>query len=159
MYKIDSYYSNNVVATTMKPIYLSNKELDCGVIHFKDKNKTYLVDSSDKDRIINFSKTFVFVNDTDLYPSYSYNYKRFNYLDFIFCENQDSVYYVFKNGNNMDLRRSNVEINHFYHKVVSEKYDILEFIRGHNMHLGQDANIMKNPLWRVSKNDKEYLLM
>jgi len=163
MYKNDSFNSSNVLATTMKPIYLSNDELGCGIIQFKDKNDTiikkYMVDHSDKDRIINFSKTFVFVNDNDLYPSYSYNYKRFNYLDFIFCENQDSVYYVFKNGNDMDLRRSNVEFYHFYHKVVAEKYKVVSFIRGHNMIFGQDANVMKNPMWRIIENDKEYLLM
>ena len=31
----------------------------------------------DKDRIVNFSKKFVFVNNYDVYPSYCSNYKRF----------------------------------------------------------------------------------
>jgi hypothetical protein len=85
--------------------------------------------------------------------------KRFNYLDFIFNYNQETIYYKFKNDDKFDLRRNNVEIYHFYHKIVSEKYEIIEYIHGHYLSLGQDANVMKNPLWRINENGKEYLLM
>jgi hypothetical protein len=163
-----SYYKKNKIdkknnynldnnCTIMKPKYSTNEELICGVIEYN--NKKYLVDLNDKDRIINFNKNFVFVSETDIYPSYCYNYKRFNYLDFIFNYNQESVYYKFKNDNNFDLRRNNVEIYHFYHKNISEKYEIIEYINGHYLTMGQDANIMKNPLWRVNENGKEYILM
>jgi len=141
----------------MKPKYSTNEKLMCGIIEYN--NKTYLLDLNDKDRIINFNKNFVFVNDTDTYPSYCYNYKRFNYLDFIFNYNQETIYYKFKNDDKFDLRRNNVEIYHFYHKIVSEKYEIIEYIHGHYLSLGQDANVMKNPLWRINENGKEYLLM
>ena len=157
--KIDNknVYIFNINAEIMKPKYSTNEELLCGVIEYN--NKTYLVDLNDKDRIINFNKNFVFVNETDIYPSYCYNYKRFNYLDFIFNYNQETVYFKFKNENQYDLRRNNVEIYHIYHKNISKKYEIIEYIRGHYLTMGQDANIMKNPIWKIRENEKEYLLM
>jgi hypothetical protein len=141
----------------MKPVYSTNEELICGIIQYN--NKTYHVDLKDKDRIINFNKSFMFVTETDMYPSYALNYKRFNYLDFIFSYSQELVHYVFKNGNPLDLRRCNVEIYHFYHKNIIEKYNVIEYIRGHYFGIGQDANIMKNPIWKIKENDKEYVLM
>ena len=141
----------------IKPIYSIDEKLMCGIIHYNGNN--YLVDLKDKDKLINFDKKFVFINKDDTYPSYAYNYKRFDYLDFIFNYNRDSVYYKFKNNNQYDLRRENVEIFHFYHKYIIEKYDIIEYILGHYLTIGQDANVMKNPLWKIKENDKEFLLM
>ena len=158
--KIDSYSENenNTILSKMKPIYGTNEELNCGTIVYG--GKTYYVDYKDKDKIINFNKSFVFMDDkNDDYPSYSYNYKRFTYLDFIFNYNSDNIYYVFKNNNKYDLRHSNVEIYHFYHKVILQTYNVIEYIRGHYLNSGQDANIMKNPLWRIIENGKQYLLM
>jgi hypothetical protein len=155
--KIDNKNVYNSNTEIMKPKYYTNEELLCGVIEFN--NKTYFVDLNDKDRIINFNKNFVFVNETDIYPSYCYNYKRFNYLDFIFNYNQESVYFKFKNENQYDLRRNNVEIYHIYHKIISQKYEIIEYICGHYLTVGQDANVMKNPIWKIKESGKEYLLM
>ena len=159
MNKIDSCIMSKNIDTiqSMKPVYSTNEELNCGVIEYN--GKTFLVDFNDKDRIINFNKSFVFANDTDSYPSYTYNYKRFNYLDFIFSFSKESVHYVFKNKNKLDLRRCNVEIYHWYHKNIAEKYEVIEYFNGHYLTMGQDANIMKNPIWKVKENDKEYLLM
>lgn len=151
----DNFNNNNT--EIMKPKYSTNEKLMCGVIEYN--NKTYFVDLNDKDRIINFNKNFVFVNEKDIYPSYCYNYKRFNYLDFIFNFNQESVYFVFKNENQYDLRRNNVDIFHIYHKLISHKYEIIEYKRGHYLSMGQDANIMKNPTWKIIENKKEYILM
>jgi hypothetical protein len=156
--KIDNKNTHNFNNTeTMKPKYSTNEKLMCGVIEYN--NKTYLVDLNDKDRIINFNKSFIFVNETDIYPSYCYNYKRFSYLDFIFNYNQETVYFIFKNENHCDLRRNNVEIYHIYHKNISQKYQIIEYMRGHYLTMGQDANLMKNPIWRIKENEKEYMLM
>lgn len=149
------FLNNNY--TIMKPTYSTDEKLLCGIINYN--SKTYLVDLEDKDRIINFNKKFVFINETDIYPSYSSNYKRFNYLDFIFNFSEESVYYVFKNVNQYDLRKCNVEIYHFYHKTIIETYHVIEYVKGHYFNMGQDANIMKNPIWRISENGKEYLLM
>jgi hypothetical protein len=156
--KIDNKNTYNFNNTdTMKPKYSTDEKLMCGVIEYN--NKTYLVDLNDKDRIINFNKSFVFVNESDIYPSYCYNYKRFSYLDFIFNYNQETVYFIFKNQNHYDLRRNNVEIYHIYHKIISQKYEIIEYKRGHYLTMGQDANVMKNPIWKIKENEKEYLLM
>jgi len=156
MNKNDLFSSENL-NSNMKPVYLTNEELNCGVIKYNDK--TYLVDTKDKDRIVNFSKKFVFVNNYDVYPSYCSNYKRFTYLDFIFSTNNEGLYYHFKNNNCCDLRRCNVEKYHYYHKVISTKYNVLEYINGHSIDIGVSANIIKNPLWLISENDREYLLM
>jgi hypothetical protein len=158
--KIDSYSEedNSTILSKMKPTYSINEELNCGIINYG--NHIYYVDHKDKDKIINFNKSFVFINDlNEDYPSYSYNYKRFTYLDFIFNYNSDNVYYVFKNNNKYDLRHSNVEIYHSYHKIILQNYNVIEYIKGHYITNGQDANIMRNPLWKVIENDKEYLLM
>lgn len=158
--KIDSYFENdnNYILSKMKPVYGTNEILNCGTITFGDK--VYFVDYKDKDNIINFNKSFVFIDyDKEDYPSYTYNYKRFTYLDFIFNYNSESVYFKFKNNNKYDLRRSNVEIYHFYHKYIIENYNVIEYIPGHYLALGQDAGVMKNPLWKIIENDKEYLLM
>ena len=158
--KIDSYFENdnNSILLKMKPVYGTNEILNCGTITFN--NKVYFVDFKDKDNIINFNKNFIFIDgDKEDYPSYTYNYKRFTYLEFIFNYNSESVYFNFKNNNKYDLRHSNVEIYHFYHKIIMEKYNVIEYITGHYLTLGQDAGIMKNPLWKIIENDKEYLLM
>jgi len=158
--KIDSYFENdnNSILLKMKPVYGTNEILNCGTITFN--NKVYFVDFKDKDNIINFNKKFVFIDcDKEDYPSYTYNYKRFTYLEFIFNYNSESVYFNFKNNNKYDLRHSNVEIYHFFHKNIMEKYNVIEYITGHYLTLGQDAGIMKNPLWKIIENDKEYLLM
>ena len=159
MNKIDSYLNENVSynLSTMKPVYSTNEKLMCGIIQYN--NKTFLVDLKDKDRIINFNKNFIFIDEINLYPSYSSNYKRFNYLDFIFNYSRESVHYIFKNENPLDLRRCNVEIFHFYHKNIIEKYQIIEYNIGHYIDIGQDANMMKNPIWKIKENNKEYLLM
>ena len=158
--KIDSYFeaNDNIILSKMKPVYGTNELLNCGTITFGDK--VYFVDHKDKDKIINFNKNFIFNDfDNEDYPSYTYNYKRFTYLEFIFNYNPENVCYNFKNSNKFDLRRNNVEIYHSYNKNIIEKYNVIKYISGHYLTFGQDANIMKNPLWRIKENDKEYLLM
>jgi hypothetical protein len=48
-------------------------------------------------------------------------------------------------------------------KWIKNKYsigkEILEYDEGHCNNLGKDANIMKNPLWRFEKEDKEIIIM
>lgn len=164
MNKIESYQSLSSTTaneSAMKPEYLTNEELMCGEIKYN--NRTYLVDFSTKDKLINLKNKFVFINENDIYPSYMSNYKRINYLTFIYNYNSESVYCVFKNGNQYDLRRKNVELYHHYHKqmIENKKYEVIEYIEGHYSYIGQDANIMKNPIWRVKEkeNGKEVLLM
>jgi hypothetical protein len=141
---------------SMKPEYSTNTEFNCGEIKYN--GKTYLVDNADMCRIVNTKRTFVFISDED-YPSYSYNYRRITYLDFIFSVNGESVYFEFINENKNDLRRINVKIYHHAHKTIIKNYNIIEYQEGHYQTLGQDANIMKNPIWKILENEKEYVLM
>ena len=150
------YHSYNSLIE-MTPVYTTNEELMCGVIEYN--NKTYLLDFKDRDKIINFSKKFTFENVCDEYPSYFHNYKRHSYLDFIYNYNTDKCCYEFENGNKYDLRHTNVNIYHLYHDQIKTKYNVLKYIPGHYSTLGMHANMMKNPMWKINENDKEYLLM
>jgi hypothetical protein len=156
--KIDLFLNadGTVNFNSMKPEYSTNTEFNCGEIKYN--GKTYLVDNADMCRIVNSKRTFVFISDED-YPSYSYNYRRITYLDFIFSVNGEYVYFVFINENKNDLRRINVKIYHHAHKTIIKNYNIIEYQEGHYQTLGQDANIMKNPIWKILENEKEYVLM
>jgi hypothetical protein len=142
--------------TSMKPEYSTNTEFNCGEINYNGKK--YLIDNYDMCKIINSNKSFGFISDED-YPSYAYNYKRITYLDFIFGVNIETVYFEFINQNKNDLRRINVNIYHYAHKMISNKYNVLEYTEGHYQTMGQDANKMKNPIWKILENEKEYILM
>ena len=157
--KIETSSNHNMNSPNldMKPIYSTNRELMCNTIQYN--NKEYLLDFEDKDRIINSGKTFHYFHDDNDYPSFGYNYKRVNYLHFIFDDNFESTIPIFKNNNKFDMRRCNVDIFHKHHKYVSENYNVIDHIPGHFLKSGQTANMMKNPLWKINENGKEYLLM
>jgi hypothetical protein len=188
----------------MKTHYSLNTELNCANVRLNDR--VYLIEIPDLFKILNNEKKFVFVNfETEDYPSFLYNYKRVNYLQFIFKASNCS--YKFKNKNIYDLRHSNViicqnpvnvtintpietpieitiephlediteniveplaenveEIDpsiryHHYHNFVIKKYNVLEYIPGHANTSGRSAYIMKNPIWKVLIDEKEYYLM
>lgn len=48
---------------------------------------------------------------------------------------------------------------HYYHPYVIKNYDVIEYISGHVYTTGRTANIMKNPIWKVLIDEKEYYLM
>ena len=132
----------------------------CGIIKF-DTNKKYLVDFDDFNRFVFLHKKFTFNNKTDTYPSYNNNYKRINLLDFLHNSNDENIICSFINQDTYDLRKNNIKITHKFHKKISEKYNINEYIDGHYSNVGCDSNKMKNPLWKVIDkiSDKEYMLM
>ena len=64
-----------------------------------------------------------------------------------------------KNETTMNKEKNSIKY-HQYHNQITEKYDVIEYIEGHYSYIGHDANIMKNPIWRVKENNgKEVLLM
>jgi hypothetical protein len=169
-----------------KPVYLTDEELTCGVIEYK--NKRYLLNHTDKDNIINFDKKFAFHDEEDIYPSYKLNYRKINYLEFIFGFNPNKVSYSFVNNNCMDLRRGNVitEINKKKNLIndtekkensnvvliIEEKnipnidelikpYNVIEQITmGHRITMGRDANKIKNPVWKIlNEKGEEKIIM
>jgi hypothetical protein len=107
----------DILFSNMKPTYSTNIELNCGVIEYN--NKIYIFDNKDKDKIINFNKKFIFVSEKDIYPSYAANYRRYSYLEFIYNFSTSEMSYHFKNGNQYDLRRCNVEIYHNYQHIIN----------------------------------------
>ena len=143
----------------MKVITTIDPTLLCGVLDFAGKK--YYLDINDFNHFVITSKKFNFINETDLYPSYLYNYKRISLLEHIFTYNSSNINYIFKNNNPSDLRRTNVEIYHQYHDIVKEKYDVIEYIQGHYYTIGNDAFVLKNPMWKIRTEDKngELILM
>ena len=159
--KIESIISSENMHKQMKAIPSVDTTLLCGVLDFSGKK--YYLDFSDFNKFILEDKRLNFINNSDVYPSYLYNYKRFSLLDLLFSYNSSNINYIFKNNNPYDLRRSNVEIYHHYHEEVKKKYDVIEYIQGHYLTIGNDAYVLKNPMWRIryKQNDQneEVLLM
>ena len=142
----------------MKVIVTIDSERLCGVLDFTLKK--YYVDFDVFNKFQTFNRKFTFSNPTDEYPSYLNNYKRVSLLEFIFTFRSNNILYYFKNGDNFDLRKSNVEIKHNYHSFVEEHYQVLETIQGHYCSLGNDAFIMKNPMWKIlNESGQTQLLM
>lgn len=156
MKEIEQTQYNNI-PRHMKPTYHTNAELNCGVARCNGKD--YLMDHADKDTILNFHKKFSIHSPTDVYPSYGENSKRIYYLDFLYKYNTEQNCYVFKNGNELDLRRCNVVVYPKYAKSLLEGYNIIESIDGHSKHMGKDAGIIKNPMWKVMDETGEYYIM
>jgi len=119
--------------------------------------KTYSVDSKNIFRLRD--KVFEFRKEDDKYPFY----KTLDLMQYLFNIHCDSnMFFIFKNGDETDLRRSNVEMYHASHTTVTEIYKdkVIAYIEGHYPSLGKDANKMKNPMWRIKDDDEgEYLLM
>ena len=136
------------IQLTMKVLATIDTTLLCGVLDFAGKK--YLLDVNDFNNFVLAGKKFNFVNDYDVYPSHLYNYKRISLLEQIFVYNSVNIKYTFKNNNQCDLRRSNVEIYHEYHdEVLKKNYTILEYIQGHYITMGNDAFVLKNPMWKI----------
>ena len=59
----------------------------------------------------------------------------------------------------MDLRRENITCYPPIYSQLVEKYNIIDYIPGHVKTIGQHAYKMKNPIWKIKENEKEYFLM
>ena len=138
--------------------YNFEAHLNCGIIRFNDKY--VLMDFSDLFSIINFEKNFIYYDPEEkTYPYYLRHNQKISYLEHMFKYDSSNIDYVFKNGNNFDLRHENITIYHNYHKQVVDKNEILEYTLGHYIEIGKDAYVIKNPMWKIKENCKEYWLM
>ena len=132
--------------------------LNCGIIRFNDNY--VLIDFSDLFSIINFEKNFIYYNPEEkMYPYYLRHNQKISYLEHMFKYDSLNIEYIFKNNNSFDLRRENITIYHNYHKHIADKNEILEFTLGHYIEIGKDAYVIKNPMWKIKENFKEYWLM
>jgi hypothetical protein len=132
--------------------------LNCGIIRFNDKY--VLMDFSDLFSIINFEKNFIYyVPEEKIYPYYLRHNQKITYLEHIFKYDSSNIEYIFENNNLFDLRRKNITIYHNYHKELVNKFQILDYTLGHYIEIGKDAYVLKNPMWKIKENFKEYWLM
>jgi len=158
--KIDSIITTGDMVLNhkqMKAIPSVDTTLLCGVLDFSGKK--YYLDFSDFNKFILEDKRLNFINNSDVYPSYLYNYKRFSLLELLFSYNSSNINYIFKNNNPYDLRRRNIEIYHQYHEEVKKKYDVIEYIQGHYLISGNDAYVLKNPMWRIRNQENEEVII
>jgi hypothetical protein len=44
-------------------------------------------------------------------------------------------------------------------KYIEDTYIVVEYTNGHVKTIGKDAHMMKNPMWKIMENGKEYWLM
>jgi hypothetical protein len=138
--------------------YDFDSQLNCGIICFDQQS--VLMNFKDLFSIINFNKNFIYYNPNDNdYPYYLRHNQKISYLEHLFNYDSSNIIYVFKNNNKFDLRKENIIIYHDFHKNITIKYNILDFNLGHFSEAGTDAYVMKNPMWKIIENDKEYWLM
>lgn len=137
--------------------YDFDRDQQFGKIYFDDR--MVIMDLEDLFSIINYPKTFTKYTSDKQFPYYIQNKQFISYKEFIYKYDEINVDYRFKNGNSFDLRRSNVDIFHKYHNTITQKYNVISYQHGHISKNGKDAGIMKNPIWRIKENNKEYILM
>lgn len=105
-----------------------------------------------------FEKTFK-LDLTHTYPYYKENNKEVNILEYLFHFNFEDNIYTFINNNTYDLRRDNVICYPKIYQQIANKFTIIDYIPGHYSTLGQQAYKIKNCLWKIIDNEKEFLLM
>lgn len=134
-----------------KPKYIIDDE---NKYIIKDKkNNSYIFDYDKFILIAELSKHYKIINEFDndkKYPYYLYNNKKVDYLQIVTNINDKNILFHFKNGNFNDLRNNNIIPYHRYHYEMIKLYPGAVYIQGHVNTKGKDANIMKNPLWKVN---------
>jgi len=116
------------------------------------------LDEDDWTDLQNIDKKLNFTKD-DEYPFYRENNRSISILEYLFGYKPSDNIYVFKNNDNMDLRRENITCYPPIYSQLVEKYNIIDYIPGHVKTIGQHAYKMKNPIWKIKENEKEYFLM
>ena len=116
------------------------------------------LDEDDWTDLQNINKKLNFTKDSE-YPFYRENNRSISILEYLFGYKPSDNIYVFKNNDDMDLRRENITCYPPIYSQLVEKYNIIDYIPGHVKTIGQHAYKMKNPIWKIKENEKEYLLM
>jgi hypothetical protein len=132
--------------------------IDCDNYFIKYGDVNFILDKDDWLNIREFNKTFK-LGEKNTYPFYKYNNKEISFLEFLFKFNSNDNIYYFKNKNIYDLRRMNVICYPKIYSSIINNYDIIDYIEGHYSTLGKSAYKIKNCLWKINENGKEYLIM
>lgn len=119
---------------------------------------TIRLDDEDHLTLSNFPKKLRFMDD-EKYPFYRENNRSITIVEYLYGYDPKKYLYIFKNGDEYDLKRDNVIVCPQEHYELVKKYNVIEYIPGHVKTIGQQANKMKNPIWKIKEDDKEYMLM
>jgi hypothetical protein len=139
--------------------FYSNEDIEDSGIHISyNDDEVFIIDIEDHISILNSRKKFI-LNEDIKYPYYTTNGKKITIVEFIYKFDFTTTNYEFKNGDVDNLKRNNVKIYHKYNDIIKKTYHDAEYIQGHYNRNGIDAFILKNPLWKIVENNKEYLLM
>jgi len=108
-----------------------------------------ILDKEDYIKIINIPWK---LSIEEKYPYYIKNKNKRDIFFEIFSMKSDNIKFLFKNGNEMDLRKENIEYFHKYDDTIREKYNVINYIQGHCKKSGIDAYILKNPIWQIEED-------
>lgn len=99
---------SDIIQSNTKPVHSIHPELNCPVITFG--RRAYLLDEADELAIVSSAKKFILTSPFEVYPYYREQGKQINYLHFLYNKEGKQVRFTFQNGNDHDLRRSNVNV-------------------------------------------------
>ena len=136
------------------------KGTDFGHIEYTSLSTRFILDLTDLFVIINVRHQFIYSPSECLHPYYNYNTRKITIVQLLFNVLTEDV--RFKNGNVLDLRRNNIEIvevPHHFDEQIRQQYTVVRYIKGHTKHVGKDSGVEKNPIWVITCEDKEELLM
>jgi hypothetical protein len=118
-----------------------------------------IIDKDDLHLILNIGKIFKFNINENKYPYYVYNKNQINFIECIYGMKSTGLIYNFKNKNEYDLRKFNIEIYHVKHNDVLNKYRDAIYLGGHINNNGKYANIIKNPTWKITLDNRTKYIM
>ena len=135
-----------------------NIEDNYGII-ILDNNTKILTDIQIVLDFKNTMKVFNYDKTKLKYPYYINNAQKIDLLEYIIGIRKEKICIEFNNKNIYDLRKKNINFYHSHHSIIIDKYPNAYYIPGHYKDNGKDAYNMKNPIWKIKENNKEYLLM
>lgn len=121
-----------------------------GIIYLQEQQTPLYIDIDILLDFKNKAHSFKYEQKISEYPYYVYNYHNIDLLEHIIGLRRLNLDIEFINKNNNDLRRKNLQYKHKYHKIMIQKYPNAEYIQGHYKNNGQDAYIIKNPMWKIN---------
>lgn len=144
-----------------KPCYCIQSEIQSKIysLHY-GATYNFIVDAEDFFQIRDHFGGKKFKHDDEHeYPFYKESNREISLLRHLYKFECSDTTYCFKDGNTFNLKRDNVECYPKMRTDIVDGYTIIEYIQGHYSTLGQQAYKIKNCLWRIVENGKEYLLM
>jgi hypothetical protein len=144
----------------IRPIY-SFIENDMWRVDY-DNRPSFIIDTEQLEKIINFSKRFIFFNTNDIYPSYAMSYKRVSLIEFLYGVNSCTECYTFKNENSMDMRSINVCLTNPAFYELTKQYNVVRYLNNEIVvTAGRYAGEIKNHMCEIKTTDDEtqYLMM